>query len=122
MGQKEEVTQQAAESKKLGIALQSIADLVDDGLLAIDREYRVWFANRVMQQRLSQDDQALQGKRCYEVFESRDTPCHSPLWVCPLPKVLQSESPTTIIHPNYSPGSDAASKRYIKNHHGSAPG
>ena len=113
MGQKEEVTQQAAESKKLGIALQSIADLVDDGLLAIDREYRVWFANRVMQQRLPQDDQALQGKRCYEVFESRDSPCHSPLWDCPLAKVLQSGSPT-IIYPKYPPGTDAASKRYIK--------
>ena len=39
------------------------------------------------------------GKLCYEISYGRDEPCSTPLWDCPLKKVLSSGSMTTVIHP-----------------------
>ncbi|MFC2028234.1 GAF domain-containing protein, partial [Chloroflexota bacterium] len=72
------------------------------------------FANLVMRQRLRQDDQLFKGKRCYEVFEGRQTPCNFPLWRCPLTKVLQSGNPSRLVHLNYAPGTETIPKRYTE--------
>jgi len=107
------VIQQADRNAGLDISLQDVMDGVEDKLLVIDREYRVVFANSAMRQKLPESRPFI-GKRCYEVFEGRDNPCCPPLWKCPLMKVLQSGSPTTIISPDYALNADTVSNRYVK--------
>jgi signal transduction histidine kinase len=54
------------------------------------------------------------GKLCYEVFEARRSPCNSPLWLCPLNRVLQSGKTSVIAHPRYPLSSDIASSEYVR--------
>ncbi len=98
----------------LKINLERIADFGEDGLLVIDKDYRIHFANLVMRQRRGLEPRDFLGKRCYETFENRDTPCAYPLWKCPLNKVLQRGNPARIIHLDYSPGAYTAPKRYVE--------
>ncbi len=114
MGHKGKEALKDDEPGALAINPEQLADFGEDGLLVVDKDRRVRFANMVMRQRLSPDKQDFVGKHCYEAFENRDTPCAYPLWKCPLNKVLQSGNPARIIHLDYSPGNHAAPKRYVE--------
>ncbi|MDY6912778.1 MAG: GAF domain-containing protein, partial [Chloroflexota bacterium] len=114
MAQEGETPVNASKARALDIELERIADFWEDGLLVVNADHRTQFANVIMRQRMSPSDQSYQGRRCYEAFENRDTPCNIPLWKCPLSKVLQSGNPAKIIHFNYSPGEDTAYKRYTE--------
>ncbi len=113
MHEDEIAIQQATQSTGADTNLQSIADCIEDELLIIDRGYHIRFVNSAMQRRLPQSYVPV-GKRCYKVFEGRDNPCNSPIWECPLTKVLQNGSPATIVHPDHPAGAGGASSRYIK--------
>ncbi|MFP3975647.1 MAG: GAF domain-containing protein, partial [Dehalococcoidia bacterium] len=95
-------------------ALEYLANAVEDGLIVVDREYRVLFANSVMRQRVPQESQRVEGKRCYKVFEHRNTPCDTPLWRCPLSKVLQNGNSATLVHPDYKAHHEGNTAQHIK--------
>lgn len=113
MGQKKAGIQRTGKNASLDMNLQDVMDGIEDKLFVIDREYRVNFANLAMKQSLP-EGKPLIGKRCYEVFEGRNNPCSSPLWKCPLTKVLQSGNQTTIISPDHALSSETISNRYVK--------
>ena len=106
MCRKETAIQRAARNAGLDITLQDIVDGVEDELLVIDREYRVKFANSAVRGRFQKGAESLIGRLCYEVLHGRDRPCTAPLWDCPLRKVLESDSMTTVIHPARTRGAD----------------
>jgi len=106
MRRKETAIQRAARNAGLDITLQDIVDGVEDELLVIDREYRVKFANSAVRGRFQKGAESLIGRLCYEVLHGRDRPCTAPLWDCPLRKVLESDSMTTVIHPARTRGAD----------------
>ncbi len=103
-------TQRAAKGTGLNINLQEVADDVEDGLLVIDSDYRITFANSAVQGVFQKKVASPIGCLCYDVVYSRDTPCSAPLWDCPLEKVLASGSVATVIHPVHIPGAD----KYLK--------
>ncbi|MFO8009631.1 MAG: PAS domain-containing protein [Dehalococcoidia bacterium] len=102
------------ESGSPGIDLERIADFGEDGLLVIDRDYRVHFANLVMRQRLVLDACDFLEKRCYEAFEGRKSPCTYPLWKCPLTRVLHTGNPARIIHVDHPPVAHTVPGRYVE--------
>ena len=114
MGHNDETALKDDEPGALEINPEQLADFGEDGLLVIDKNRRVHFANLVIRQRLSPDKQDFLGKNCYETFENRDTPCAYPLWKCPLNKVLRSGNPARIIHLDYSPRAYTVPKRYVE--------
>lgn len=114
MDQEGNASQEANVPDKLNIDLERIADFGEDGLLVIDTEYRIHFANLIMRQRLVNHDQEFIGKHCYEVFENRDNPCSYPLWKCPLARVKESGNPVRIIHLDYSPKTHTTPHRYVE--------
>jgi signal transduction histidine kinase len=94
----------------LKIILQDIADCLEDDLLVIDDEYRIRFANSAVRGKLPQGAGFSIGGLCYKVLHERDTPCSAPLWDCPLRKVIESGSMTTVVHPIHMLGAE----RHIK--------
>ena len=106
MRRKETAIQRVARNAGLDITLQDIVDGVEDELLVIDKEYRVKFANSAVRGRFQKGAESLIGRLCYEVLHGRDRPCTAPLWDCPLRKVLESDSMTTVIHPARTRGAD----------------
>jgi signal transduction histidine kinase len=113
MRQKNAATQRASGNARIDLSLQGVIDGIEDKFFVIDGEYRVSFANLAMRQSLPESKQFI-GKRCYEVFEGRNNPCSSPLWKCPLMKVLQNGDPTTIISPDHALSTETVSNRYVK--------
>jgi signal transduction histidine kinase len=113
MDQKKAAIGQTGGNAGLDISLQDVMDGVEDKLFVIDREYRVSFANLAVRQSLP-EGKPLIGKRCYEVFEDRTNPCSSPLWNCPVMKVLQSGDPATIVSPDHDLSGKTVPNRYVK--------
>jgi len=114
MRRKDIAVQQAARNAGLDISLQEIANGLEEQLLIVDREYRIKFANSAMLQKLPGSGAVPIGKRCYRIFEARNKPCGAPLWGCPLTKVLESGSPTVIVHPKHPSGADTTSNEYVR--------
>ena len=110
MRSKETVSQRTTKNAGLDMTLQDIVDGVEDEFLVIDSEYRIRLANLAIRGRLKKRAKSPIGRLCYEVFYDRDRPCGAPLWDCPLRKVLESGTMTTIIHPDRTPGAN----RYLK--------
>jgi signal transduction histidine kinase len=113
MGQKKATIQRARGKASLDISLQGVMDGIEDKFFVINEEYRVSFANLAMRQVLPESKPFI-GKRCYEIFEGRNSPCRYPLWKCPLTKVLQSGDPAVIISPDPPLNTETVSNRYIK--------
>ncbi len=113
MGKKKAPIQPAGGNANSDLSLQATLDGIEDRLFIIDGEYRVGFANLAMKRTLS-ESQPVIGKRCYEVFERRNSPCSSPLWTCPLSKVLQNGDATTIVSLDQRLTPEPMSNRYIK--------
>jgi len=110
MRMKETAIQRSANNAGLDITLQDMVDGVEDEFLVIDSEYRVRLTNSAVRSRLRKRAKSPIGRRCYEVFYDRDRPCGAPLWDCPLRKVLESGTTSTVIHPDRVLGAN----RYLK--------
>jgi signal transduction histidine kinase len=89
-----------------GIKLSDVTDSFHDDFLIIDSDYNIVLANLAIYKRLNATKDALVGKRCYEILNNREVPCSSPIWICPLQKVLQTGSAITMVHPLHIPQSD----------------
>jgi signal transduction histidine kinase len=113
MGRKKLATRRTEENESLDISLQGIIDGIEDKFFIIDEEYRIKFANLAMKQSLIEGKPVI-GKRCYEIFEGRNTPCRYPVWKCPLTRVLQTGNRARIISPDSPPNTEAVSRRYIQ--------
>ncbi|HUU64231.1 MAG TPA: GAF domain-containing protein [Dehalococcoidia bacterium] len=110
MPRKDTAIQRAAKNAGLDITLQDVVDSIEDEFLVIDSEYRVRMANFTVQGRIQQRTKSLIGGLCYQVLHDRNRPCSAPLWECPLRKVLESGTITTVIHPDRVLGTN----RYLK--------
>ena len=78
-------------SLELDIAgVQEILDCVEDEMLVIGHDYQVLFANAVARRGMGEKERVdlPAGQRCYETLLGRTSPCHYPLWECPLRKLL----------------------------------
>ena len=77
-----------------------ILNNIEDEVLFIDSNYRLRFVNdRVLKRLFSGKKDDILGKLCYSVLHERSEPCNSPLWECPLNKVLNFGENVNLIHP-----------------------
>lgn len=106
--------QQTTKTVGFDMNLHDLVGGLEDELLIVNSEYRVKFANSILQHKLPEGTESPVNRHCYEVFQGRDKPCSAPLWECPLRDVLQSGSLTTLIHPYPSPSAGSTSGRYVK--------
>jgi len=110
MVRKKAERQQINYSEDRGLSFQAIVNGVEDELLVIDREYRVIFANSAARNKFLKVTESPIGEPCYKILYSRDKPCTTPLWECPLIKVLESGKPITVVHPEHNAGTDTYQK------------
>lgn len=102
MGSKETPTEQVAARSDLDMPFQDLLDAVEDSIVVVDTEYRVRFANSAALKKVGAASPI--GKLCYQVFENRDRACGSPLWDCPLRRVVENNATITVIHPIHMAG------------------
>ncbi|HJX03900.1 MAG TPA: GAF domain-containing protein [Dehalococcoidia bacterium] len=94
--------------------LQEMLNGLDDELFIVDREYKVRFANTTILRAKSESGTAVEGGFCYQRFEGRERPCSTPMWNCPLNRVLQTGKPAIIIHPLHLTAGDGSRLKYIR--------
>jgi len=110
MSRKRTSIQVATNDVGLETNLNDIVDSVEDELLVIDCDYQIRFANLAVRARFQRKTDSPIGKFCYQALHDRDRPCSTPLWDCPVKKVVQSGSTVTLIHPDQTTGAN----RYLK--------
>ena len=98
----------------LDLVLQEFINSLEDELFIVDKDYHIKFVNSAAMQKLAGRVDSPIGRLCYEVFEARDSPCSSPLWLCPIIRVLQSGKTTVIVHPRYPISSDVISNEHMR--------
>ena len=114
MGRRRSKPQLTTANGPLDSSLQELVNGLEDELFIVDEEYCVKFANSAAMQKLGGQVGDPVGRPCYEVFETRSRPCSSPLWLCPLNKVLQSGKTTVIVHPRHPLNSGIASNEHVR--------
>ena len=104
MGKKRVLNKQTSVVPGLNLSLQHIADVLDDELLLIDRDYRVRLAGSpALKTSEGNILPSPDGKLCYEILHGRDSPCGTPLWNCPLQEVMETGKVSTVIHSTNNP-------------------
>lgn len=78
--------------------LQALVDAIPDGLRIVDRNYRIWLANRAYEENLCLTTGSAIGSTCHASAHGLDTPCPSPLITCPLREVLADNRPVKVLH------------------------
>ena len=102
MASKRKPSRKTVAAAGLDVSLKDILNGVEDDIVVVDSEHRIGFANSAALKKLSLEPST--GRLCYQVLQDRDTPCGPPLWDCPLSRVLESGTATTVIHPMRTAG------------------
>jgi PAS domain S-box-containing protein len=95
------VREKSEEIKKEKEYTEQIVNSMDEGLLAIDRDYRIVSANRAFLKAVGMSLDEVKGKRCYGVSHGESKPCSNADHMCPLKEVLETGKPATVVHTHY---------------------
>jgi len=94
--------------------LAKVLDSVEDEIVVVDTAYRLLFANSAASGSLRAATPSPEGDLCYQVVEHTDSPCSTPVWMCPLQQMIQTGDPISITHPCPEEQGALSSAKYIK--------
>ena len=114
MGGRRTKHQVTFEEEAPDLSLQDLADGLEDELFVVDKGYQIKFVNSAAMRNVGGQAGSPVGGLCYDVFEARSGPCSTPLWLCPITRVLQSGKAIVIVHPRYPINSDIVSNEHIR--------
>ncbi len=86
----------------------SAFDILADGVVIIDRDFTVVFANRSVLSDCGLDAREVIGRKCHELFHQCSLPCEFPEQ-CPHKEIFATGKPTTVMHAHRCAGGE---KRY----------
>ncbi len=86
--------------KELGSVVKEILDNIGDGILFVDRDYSIVFANRALLQICGQEEQEVIGQKCYGLFHQSPIPCQKkdPSVVCSRDEVFRTGRAVSATH------------------------
>ena len=87
--------------KKISVDVQSLIDAQDKPFVLIDKEYNVVAANKAYQQTYGVSEQAIVGRKCYQVSHHSEVPCHLNGEDCPHKQVFETRQPHQVLHVHY---------------------
>jgi PAS domain S-box-containing protein len=94
------VKQRTKDLEESQLHLRKIADGIEEGIMLLDTDYRVLWANKKITQ-WHDFKLADSIKHCYEITHNVEAPCESSEHRCPLKDVLKTKRPSTEIHTHY---------------------
>jgi len=91
--------------KEVGNVIKEILDNIGDGILFLDREYKVIFANRTVLQLCGQKEEDVIGRECHNLFHRSSMPCHKKdtSVVCPYNEVFKTGMAKAVTHAHVLP-------------------
>jgi diguanylate cyclase (GGDEF)-like protein/PAS domain S-box-containing protein len=98
------------EKEKAHAFLQMVIDVVPEGIMVIEHDYRIKLMNKVIREAI--DPEADYGALyCYQVSHHRDTPCAGDDHPCPLLAVAKGHKQVSMLHQHRT---DSGEVRYIE--------
>jgi PAS domain S-box-containing protein len=98
------VREKSEQVKKEKEYTEQIVNSMNEGLLTIDRDYRIVSANRAFLEIVGMSLDDVKGKHCYEVSHGESKPCSTADHLCPLKEILETGKPSTVVHTHYGDG------------------
>ncbi len=86
--------------KEIGSVIKEILDNIGDGILFVDRDYHIVFANRTLLQICGQEEQEVIGQKCYGLYHQSSMPCQKkdPSVVCSRDEVFRTGRSVSATH------------------------
>ena len=84
--------------------IRGILDTVDEGFIAIDRDYRILTANKAYRNQYAGNGDDVIGRHCYEVSHKVSRPCFDQGEACAVREVFATGNPQASLHKH--PGQD----------------
>jgi PAS domain S-box-containing protein len=81
--------------------IKNVFENITEGLVVIDNEYKIVFANKAYCSQVNMDAEEIVGRHCYEVSHHRNKPCYETGEECAIAKTLNTGNPHTVIHTHY---------------------
>ncbi len=95
------------ENEQVRLFLEHIMEGIGDGVMVIDRGYRILAANSVTAASVGEEKKHLTGRLCHEVTHRRQTPCEGPGTLCPLTLIFErGETIVKVLHTHYDAQGD----------------
>ena len=86
------------ERKRTEGLIQDVFEGIGEGLLVIDKEYRIVSANRTFTQQADLPLKDVLGKYCYECSHHKNRPCYEEGEKCPAKHTFETGEPCTVVH------------------------
>ncbi len=100
------------ESERSRIYIEHIMESIADGVIVIDRDYRIVQANSAAAASLGKEKSDMAGRTCYDVIHQRRSPCEPPDVICPLVQIF--ERTAKIVNVLHTHLDAAGNERYIE--------
>ena len=81
--------------------LESVLEGIGEGVVVVDREYRILSANKGYVRQLGQEGKHVVGKHCYEISHHFDSHCMDNGHHCPVRDTFESGRPSRTMHTHY---------------------
>ncbi|MGE5174440.1 MAG: diguanylate cyclase [Betaproteobacteria bacterium] len=95
------------ENERVRLFLEHIMEGIGDGVMVIDRNYKILAANSAAAASVGEEKTRLTGRLCYEVTHKRQAPCESPGALCPHFLIFERGEPVVkVLHTHYSAQGD----------------
>lgn len=78
--------------------LNRIAEGIEEGIMLIDRNFKILWANKKIKELTKLDKEDIIGKFCYKVTHHRNGLCEEPYDICPIKEVLKTGKSSKVVH------------------------
>ncbi|HXX54111.1 MAG TPA: PAS domain S-box protein [Thermodesulfovibrionales bacterium] len=78
--------------------IRTILDTVDEGIIVIDRDFRILSANRAYCRQVGRVCEEIIGKHCYEISHRVSRPCYEENEECAVRRVFATGQPQAVMH------------------------
>jgi PAS domain S-box-containing protein len=86
--------------------LRSITSSIHDGLIVIERDYSISYANEALAHQVGMAQEEIVGQTCHRVSHRSEVRCQGLDHKCPFKEVLETKAPSTEIHRHFTQGGD----------------
>lgn len=93
--------------------LENVINSIGDGILVVDREYRIVTANNAWLSRIKKQKDAVVGKHCFEVSHNLTKPCEGEHNECPVAETFRTGRSSHALHIHLN---GEGSERYVEIH------
>ena len=93
-----DLQQEVADRERAEVFTKGILEAIGEGLIAVDREFRILAVNETAQRQVNLPANSIIGKTCHQIFHHLDRPCHQAGVECAVKYTFESGMPGSVVH------------------------